>query len=76
MRSVIAAATAAFLLLGFAAHSTERVPARQTIACIVGGSGLESALAPRASTCCDVNHKCSQYLSTQILIRGPSKGRT
>lgn len=75
MRTVIAAAAAAFLLLGFSAHSAERVPAHNAMACILGGGTMQPAASPRAN-CCDVNHKCSQYITTETLIRGPLRGRT
>jgi hypothetical protein len=80
MRTVLATAAAAFLLLGFAAHGAELpgAPVLNGSACVAGSSTARTPTfgAADESDCCNVNSHCSQYISTQSMVRVPTRGRT
>jgi hypothetical protein len=80
MRTVLVTAAAAFLLLGFAAHGAELpgAPVVNGSACVAGSTTTRTPTFGAAddSNCCSVNSKCSQYISTQAMLRLPGRGRT
>ncbi len=79
MRTVMLTAALAILLLGFRAHGAERdaAPVVKTTACIAGAPLRAPTFgASDDENCCNANTHCSQYITTQVMIKAPPRGRT
>ena len=79
MRTVLMTAVAATVLMGFAARGAERdqPPVVLNTACIASDSPVaHTYAAPDPADCCNANSHCSQYISTQTLIKDPGRTRT
>jgi hypothetical protein len=79
MRTVLLTAVLATLLLGFRAYGAERdaTPVVRTTPCIAGAPLRAPTLDASADeNCCNANTHCSQYITTQVMLKAPTRGRT
>ena len=79
MRTVFLTAAAAMVLMGFAARGAEpdQLPVVRTNSCIASDTPVtHTNSAPEPADCCTANTHCSQYISTETLIKISTRGHT